>query len=77
MGGVDNVDRQVFITETVGKTMIRYRKLFTHLYKMKNAGPASIPEFRLEVARVLLNCVSESIPLNVKQKKYCCINILA
>lgn len=31
MGGVDNVDRQLSITETVRKTMKWYRKLFFHL----------------------------------------------
>lgn len=76
MGGVDNVDRQLSITETVRKTMKWYRKLFFHLvdlclsnahamYKMRNAGPAPFPQFRLEVVRALLKCVHESIPRNV------------
>ncbi|XP_020296631.1 piggyBac transposable element-derived protein 4-like [Pseudomyrmex gracilis] len=65
MGGADNVNRQLSITETVRKTMKWYRKLFFHLvdlclsnahamYKMRNAGPAPFPEFRLEVVRALL-----------------------
>ena len=48
MGGIDNVDRQLSITETVRKTMKWYRKLFLHLidlclsnahalYKVRNA----------------------------------------
>ncbi|XP_020294860.1 piggyBac transposable element-derived protein 4-like [Pseudomyrmex gracilis] len=56
MGGADNVDRQLSITETVQKTMKWYRKLFFHLvdlclsnahamYKMRNAGPAPFPVF--------------------------------
>lgn len=65
MGGVDNVDRQLSITETVRKTMKWYRKLFFHLidlglsnahalYKMKNEGPMPFPSFRLAVVRSLL-----------------------
>ena len=34
MGGVDNVDRQLSITETVRKTMKWYRKLFFHLVNL-------------------------------------------
>ena len=65
MGGVDNVDRQLSITEIVRKTMKWYRKLFFHLidlslsnahslYKMKNEGPMPFPSFRLSVVRSLL-----------------------
>ncbi|KAJ8942306.1 hypothetical protein NQ318_005297 [Aromia moschata] len=65
MGGVDNVDIQLSITETVRKTMKWYRKLFFHLidlnlsnaralYKMRNEGPMPFPKFRLAVARSLL-----------------------
>ena len=34
MGGVDNVDRQLSITETVRKTMKWYHKLFVHLVNL-------------------------------------------
>lgn len=74
MGGVDNVDRQLSITQTVRKTMKWYRKLVFHLidiclsnahslYKMKNAGPTSFPAFRMEIARSLLKIDrTQSIP---------------
>ena len=56
MGGIDNVDRQLTITETVRKTMKWYRKLFFHLidlclsnayalYKMRNAGATAFVFF--------------------------------
>ncbi|KAJ8948032.1 hypothetical protein NQ318_003365 [Aromia moschata] len=65
MGGVDNVDIQLSITETVRKTMKWYRKVFFHLidlnvsnahalYKMRNEGPMPFPKFRLAIARSLL-----------------------
>ena len=34
MGGIDNVDRQLSITETVRKTMKWYRKFFFHLFDL-------------------------------------------
>lgn len=65
MGGIDNIDRQLSITESVRKTMKWYRKLFFHLldlclsnahslYKMRNKEPISFPSFRLQVVRSLL-----------------------
>ena len=62
MGGIDNVERQLFITETVRKTMKSYRKVFfSHfdlclsnahaLYKMRNEGATPFPSFRLQVVR--------------------------
>lgn len=65
MGGVDNIDRQLSLTQTVRKTMKWYRKLFFHLidlclsnahalYKMRNEGHTPFPSFRLQVARSLL-----------------------
>ena len=65
MGGIDNVDRQLFITGTVRKTIKWYRKLFFHfidlclsnahaLYKMRNEGAAPFPSFQLQVVRSLL-----------------------
>lgn len=56
MGGVDNIDRQLSITETVRKTMKWYRKLFFHLidlclcnahalYKKRNQEYTSFPSF--------------------------------
>ncbi|XP_032687779.1 piggyBac transposable element-derived protein 4-like [Odontomachus brunneus] len=66
MGGIDNIDRQLSITESVRKTMKWYRKLFLHLidlcltnahalYKMENEEPMSFPSFRLQIVRSLLN----------------------
>ena len=66
MGDIDNIDRQLSITETVRKTMMWNRKLFFHLidlcltnahalYKMRNENPMSFPSFKLEVVRSLLN----------------------
>ncbi|XP_032690081.1 piggyBac transposable element-derived protein 4-like [Odontomachus brunneus] len=60
MGGIDNIDRQLSITESVRKTMKWYRKLFLHLidlcltnahalYKMENEEPMSFPSFRLQI----------------------------
>lgn len=54
MGGVDNVDRQLSITEAVRKKMQWYRKQFFHLvdinlsnahasYKIKSEGQTSFP----------------------------------
>ena len=65
MGGIDNIDRQLSITETVRKTMKWYRKLFFHLidpclsnahalHKMRNKGATPFPSFRLQVVRSLL-----------------------
>ncbi|XP_071580675.1 piggyBac transposable element-derived protein 4-like [Temnothorax nylanderi] len=65
MGGVDNIDRQLSITESVRKTIKWYRKLFFHLldlclcnahalYKMRNEEHISFPSFRLEIVKLLL-----------------------
>lgn len=76
MGGVDNIDRQLSITESVRKTMKWYKKLFFHLvdlslanahslYKMRNEGPKSFPDFRLDVVRSLLKLDhTEKVPRN-------------
>ncbi|XP_043473692.1 piggyBac transposable element-derived protein 4-like [Leptopilina heterotoma] len=73
MGGIDNIDRQLSLTESVRKSMKWYRKLFFHLmdlaltaayslYKMNNEY-LSFPKFRLEVIRSILGISSfESIP---------------
>ena len=66
MGSIDNIDRQLSITEMAWKTMRWYRKLFFHridlrltnahaLYKIRNENPMLFPSFRLEVVRSLLN----------------------
>lgn len=65
MGGIDNIDRQLSLTETVRKSMKWYRKLFFHLldlaltnahalYKM-NHEHISFPTFHLRVVRALLD----------------------
>lgn len=70
MGGIDNIDRQLSLTETVRKTMKWYRKLFFHLidlmltnahvlFKIKTKKTMSFPDFRFHVARALLNLESE------------------
>ena len=56
MGGIDNVDRQLSITETVRKTIKWYRKLSFHiigrclanahaLYKIRNQGGTPFSSF--------------------------------
>lgn len=76
MGGVDNLDRQLSITQTVRKTMKWYRKLAFHLidlclsnahalYKMRNPESISFPEFRMEIVRSLLKMdQAETVPRN-------------
>ncbi|XP_018400066.1 PREDICTED: piggyBac transposable element-derived protein 4-like [Cyphomyrmex costatus] len=72
MGGVDNIDRQLALTESVRKTMKWYRKLFLHLmdlslsaaysmYKMKN-DYISFSTFRMKVIRSILNKCPTTIP---------------
>ena len=62
MGVIDNVDKQLFIIETVRKTMKWYQKLFFYLidlclsnahalYKMRNEGATPFPSIRLQVVR--------------------------
>ena len=64
MGDIDNVDRQLSITETVRKTMKCYLKLFFHhidlrlsnahaLYKIRNEEATLFPSFRLQVVTSL------------------------
>ncbi|XP_020298636.1 piggyBac transposable element-derived protein 4-like [Pseudomyrmex gracilis] len=66
MGGIDNIDKQLSITETIRKTMKWYQKLFFHfvdlalanahvLYNQKVEKKLSFPEFRIEVVRRLFN----------------------
>lgn len=74
MGGIDLIDKQLALTETVRKSMKWYRKLFLHLvdlalcnahalYKIKNSK-ISFPSFRLQVVRSLLNYDFENETLN-------------
>ena len=64
MGSIDNIDKQLSLTESVRKSMKWYRKLFFHLvdlvltnahalFKMDN-GNISFPDFRLRVVKALL-----------------------
>lgn len=64
MGGIDNIDRQLSITESIRKSLKWYRKLFFHLldlalinahalYNIENEQ-LFFPSFRLEVVRALL-----------------------
>lgn len=64
-GDVDNIDRQLSLTETVRKSMKWYRKLFFYLldliltdayilYKMKTKNKISFLDFWLQVVRGLL-----------------------
>jgi len=65
MGGVDDIDRQLSLTETVRKSMKWYRKFFFYLvdfvlcnahklYKIQTSDSLSYPDFRLQVVRGLL-----------------------
>lgn len=65
MGGIDNIDRQLSLTETARKSMKWYRKIFFNLldlilanahilYKMNTKEDISFPELRLRVVRGLL-----------------------
>ncbi|XP_066585171.1 piggyBac transposable element-derived protein 4-like [Prorops nasuta] len=65
MGAVDNIDRQLSLTETTRKSMKWYRKFVFHLVDLSLANahtlynqradiPLSFPKFRLEVVRNML-----------------------
>lgn len=70
MGKVDDIDRQLSMTETIRKCMKWYRKLFFHLtdlmlsdahslYKMLASNAMSFPDFRLCIVREILKLDSE------------------
>lgn len=74
MGGIDNIDRQLSLAETIRKSTKWYRKLFFHLldfvlvnshalHKMKSTTNKKIsyPDFRLEVVRGLLGINSDDL----------------
>lgn len=65
MGGIDNIDRQLALTETIRKMMKLYRKLFFHfidlsltnvhvLNKTDTKKQIFFPQFCLEIVRALL-----------------------
>lgn len=65
MGGIDNIYRQLSLTETIRKSMKWYRKFFFHLvdlsltnahvlYNQNTKRKLSFPDFRLAVVRKLL-----------------------
>lgn len=65
MGGIDNIDRQLSLTETIRKSMKWYKKFFFHLvdlsltnahvlYNQSTERKLSFPEFRLAVVKELL-----------------------
>ena len=76
MGGIDNIDRQLSLSQTIRKTMKWYKKLFFHLvdlslsnarvlYYQNTKTKLSFSEFRLEVVRGLLNFEAEEHSFSV------------
>lgn len=73
MGKVDDIDRQLSMTETIRKCMKWYRKLFFHLldlmltnahklFELLTTTKISFPDFRLSVVREILKLDLEKVP---------------
>ncbi|XP_032682010.1 piggyBac transposable element-derived protein 4-like [Odontomachus brunneus] len=72
MGKIDDIDRQLSLTESIRKCMKWYRKLFFHLidlilinshslFKMLTKNAILFPDFRLSVVRDILKVNSQEV----------------